>query len=147
VNTFAYCRARDELAPAESLVLALQRAECENWQPTGPTPEQAFALSDSCCRLVLGTYGKFGGSTTVPDRPEGVRPTVSRNVLLVQLPPGVERCQVLDIAGRHVATINAAAGALVRWSISDLPAGSYVVRFPDRPEIRPGRFVRSQRDQ
>lgn len=147
VNTFAYCRTLGVLAPAESLVFALQQAECENWEPTGPTPEQAFALSDSCCRLALGAYGRFGGSTTIPDSPEGVRPTVSRNMLLVQLPPGVERWQVLDIAGRHVATVRAAAGALVRWSISDLPAGSYVVRFPDRPEIRPGRFVRSYRER
>lgn len=145
VNTFSYVRVREALAPTESLVFALVQAETANWSPAGPTPEQAGALSDSCCALLLDGYRRLGEQSGPPSRPQGIRPTVVENVLLLRFPAGTGRGQVFDAAGRRVATVNGVPGGELHWDVRELVPGGYVVRFPDRPEAAPVRFVRANR--
>ncbi len=133
VNTFALRAVTDFFAPAESLVLdEVKRLMAESGE-SGPTAEEARALTHKAAWDVLDGYARFWHqfewATTVglpEDEPTGVA-TLVGDRLLVRLWPGRVRVRVFDVQGRVAIDQTVTDSSELELDVSGLPAGGYFV--------------------
>ncbi|MCX6841042.1 MAG: hypothetical protein NTX53_01980 [candidate division WOR-3 bacterium] len=149
-NTYRLADLLDRIAPAEEHLFGMVDSAEAGWPLTGPTPEQATALTSQACTIVLNAYLQFWEYlrrepySPIPDTAPTIGPTVSRDTVPVGLPASVRAgtARVFDAAGRQVATFGVQSGQrMVTWQPTNLTSGNYFIVFPEGSASRPVRFT------
>ncbi len=149
-NTYRLASLREYQTPVEELLFGLVDSAEIEWPRTGPTPEQAAALTASAAALVLDNYLDFWDSLNrepyvpVPDTAPVTWQNVVRDSIVIGFPASVSAgaARVFDAAGRLVATITVTDGQqTAAWRPAGLRSGNYFVVFPSGSGVRPARFT------
>ena len=149
-NTYRLADMLECFAPTEERLFSMVDSAEAEWPLTDPAPEQAAALTDKACTIVLKTYLQFWDYlrrepyAPISDTTSTIRPTVSRDTLLVGLPASVRAgtARVMDAAGRQVTAFVVPGGQRsVTWRPVGLASGSYFIVFPAGSDARPVRFT------
>ena len=149
-NTYRLANLLDRFAPTEEHLFGMVDSSEAGWSVTGPTPEQATALTSGACTIVLDACLQFWDYlrrepyAPIPDTTPNAGQTVSRDAVLIGLPALVRAgtARVIDAAGRQVAAFAVPGGQrTVTWRPVGLASGSYFIVFPAGSDARPGRFT------
>ncbi len=149
-NTYRLADLLERFAPVEERLFGMVDSAEAEWPLTGPTPEQATAVTSDAGTIVLDTYLHFWDHlsrepyTPIPDTTPTATQTVSRDSVLVGLPASVRAgtARVFDAAGRQVATFGVQGGQrAVVWRPTGLTSGNYFIVFPPGSDARPVRFT------
>lgn len=134
VNTRALAHVQNFFAPVESTIFAIVESAATSWLDRSPLPEQASALSDTVCEMVLSAYVRFW-ETLEQEKPLPLWPgrvvTAGRgSEVLFQLPKGfsIRQLRIYDITGQQKARIAILPGQkIVRCDLSPLAGGTYFI--------------------
>jgi hypothetical protein len=149
-NTYRLSDLLEDFAPVEERLFGMVDSAEAEWPLTGPTPEQATALTDEACAIVLNAYLQLWDHVyrdpyaPISDTLPAVRKTVTRDTVLVNLPASVRggTARVFDTAGRQVAAFGIADGQrTLAWGSPGLKSGSYFIVFPAGSTARPVRLT------
>jgi hypothetical protein len=154
-NTFRLAELQEYLAPSEELLFDMVDSAEAEWPLTGPTQEQAFALTEAACTIVLDAYKGFWDLVNrepyvpMPDTAPVRWQTVSRDSAVVGLPASVTAgtARVFDASGRQVAAVRVTRGQrTIGLRPGGLASGSYFIVFPPGTgsagsEAKPARFT------
>jgi hypothetical protein len=130
---------QEYLAPSEELLFDMVDSAEAEWPLTGPTQEQAFALTEAACTIVLDAYKGFWDLVNrepyvpMPDTAPVRWQTVSRDSAVVGLPASVTAgtARVFDASGRQVAAVRVTRGQrTIGLRPGGLASGSYFIVFP-----------------
>jgi hypothetical protein len=149
-NTYRLSGLLEDFTPVENRLFGMVDSAEAAWPLTGPSPEQASALTGRACTLVLDAYMQLWDHLyrepyiPITDTLPSVRETVSRDTVVVDLPASVQSgtARVFDAAGRLVAAFGIADGQrTLAWSSPGLKSGNYFMVFPAGSTARPVRFT------
>jgi len=149
INTFHMLYALSSFAETESTLFDMVAAAESLW-PQGIPPEEANAITERACNLVLDAYDGFWVRPSrarvgcVPDTLSPAQATIVGGAIRLGLPvsgrSGVAR--VFDASGRQVARLPVLSGQTVlKWEPVGLRSGRYFVVFPAGTQSRPARFT------
>jgi len=149
-NTYRLAALLADFAPVDERLFSMVDSAEAEWPLAGPAPDQASALTDKACTIVLDAYRHLWDHVyrepyaPVWDTLPVVRKTVTRDTVLVRLPAFVKggKARVFDTAGRQVAAFGIANGQrTLAWGSTRLRSGDYFMVFPPGSTARPVRFT------